>query len=139
MTASPDLSLSRTGAAATRAGAIAAVGSVLAVVVVGLVGKALGAPDVMQLSTPALATLTIVGVAVATLGWVLISRRHGGARLLRVLVPVVLLVSFVPDLLLGVSGTAWGAVATLMCAHLAVFLVTIPVLARMLPPEAFAR
>lgn len=117
MSASADQSVSRhTRAAATRAGAAAAVGSVVAVSVVALVGKALGAPDAMQLTTPALATLTASGVAVATVGWVLIGRRTGGARPLRVLVPVVLLVSYVPDLLLGVGGTARSAVATLMCA-----------------------
>lgn len=124
---------------ALRAGTLAAVGSVIAVELVAVMGKALGAPAVSGLTPPPLAVFTIVGVAVATTAWVLIGRRPGGARLLRVLVPVVLVVSFVPDVLLGVGGTAWSAVVTLMLAHLAVFLVTIPVLLKMLAPSRLTR
>jgi len=115
------------------------VGSVIAVELVAVIGKALGAPAVSGLMAAPLAVFTIVGVAVATTAWVLLGRRSGGARLLRVLVPVVLVVSFVPDLLLGVGGTAWSAVVTLMLAHLAVFLVTIPVLVRQLTPSSLTR
>jgi hypothetical protein len=114
------------------AGAVAAAGSVIAVELVGAIGKAAGAEHIAALTAPALATLTIVGVAVATAAWVLIGRRPGGARLLSRLVPAVLIVSFVPDLALGLAGQGWAAVLTLMIAHAAVFAVTIPVLRTML-------
>lgn len=140
MSTSTDLSTPKaTGVRTARAGALIAVGSVIAVELVAVIGKALGAPEVSALTAAPLAVFTVVGVAVATAAWVLLGCRTNGGRLLRVLVPIVLIVSFVPDLLLGAGGTAWSSVATLMLAHTAVFLVTIPVLLRLLTPSSLTR
>lgn len=140
MSTSTDLSApTTTGMKVARVGALAAVGSVFAVEIVAVIGKALGAPEVSALTAAPLAVFTVVGVAVATVAWVLLGRRPNGGQLLRVLVPIVLVVSFVPDLLLGVGGTAWSSVATLIVAHTAVFLVTIPVFVRLLSPSRLTR
>ena len=55
--------------------------------------------------------------------------------MLRVLVPVVAVVSFVPDVLIAMSGTTWGAAVALAVAHVVVFAVTIPLFLRLLAPE----
>lgn len=119
-------------ARAAVAAGIAALGSVVAVEVVGIVGKAAGAPHVLQLMAVPLALLTIIGVVVATAAWVVIGRKN--LNLLKRLVPIVLVLSFIPDVALGAGGTAWSAVITLMVAHAAVFAVTVPILLTRLPP-----
>jgi hypothetical protein len=123
-----------------RAGVPAAVGSAVAAVAVAEIGKGLGAAHVQQLMPGPLIFLTVVGVAVATAVWIQISlRSHRPERLLARLVPVVLVVSWVPDVALGAGGKPWGAVATLMLAHLAVFAVAIPILMKFLAPDSIAR
>lgn len=69
--------------------------------------------------------LSVVGIIARTVGWcVICSRSRNPARALRAVVPVVLLLSSIPDLLVGVSkslsGTTWGAVIGLMLTHLLV-------------------
>lgn len=123
---------SRIRARAAVAAGIAAVGSVIAAEIVGIVGKAAGAAHVTQLTPAPLAMLTIIGVVVGTAAWVVIGRRN--PTLLTRLVPIVLVLSFIPDLALGAGGTAWSAVVTLMIAHAAVFAVTVPVLLTRLRP-----
>lgn len=53
------------------------------------------------------------------------------------LVPVVVLLSLVPDVLVGASGqmpgTSWGAVVGLMVMHLVVTIVAVPAYQRVLP------
>ena len=125
-------------ARAALAGGLAVVGSVVAVELVGALGKAAGATHVKEVSAGAVASLTSGGVLAATVGGGLIGRRRGGKTLLTRLVPIVLVLSFVPDMALGVSGTAWSAVATLLCPHAAVFAVTIPLFAKLLDPTELA-
>jgi hypothetical protein len=117
------------------AAAAAAIGSAIAAVLVGVIGQAAGAPSVKELSAGGLATLAVAGVVIATLAWAWIGSRVDGRRLLSVLVPAVLVLSFIPDIALGLTGTTWSAVATLMTAHAAVFAVTIPALIHWLPPR----
>lgn len=61
-------------------------------------------------------------------------------RTLNVLVPIVLLVSFVPDILVGVTralpGTSWTAVAALMVMHLVVAACAVAAYRRFLPARA---
>lgn len=61
-------------------------------------------------------------------------------RTLNVLVPIVLLVSFVPDILVGVTralpGTSWTAVAALMVMHLVVAACAVAAYRRFLPVRA---
>jgi len=99
---------------------------------VAAVAVALGAPVTFgPLTFPAYALFTAIGVAVGWFGWVLVSRRaRDPRRTLATLVPVVLLLSFVPDVLLLVfrfipETTTVGALA-LMVMHLAVAAIAVP-------------
>ena len=109
-------------------------GSVIAVQIIGAVGKAAGAAHIHELTPTALGLLTVLGVVTGTFAWVVIGSRPNGARLVTILVPLVLALSFVPDVALGLTGTAWSGVLTLILAHIAVFAVTVPVLRRRLNP-----
>lgn len=70
-------------------------------------------------------TVIVFGVIGGAIGWQLLrSRDTNPHRLLTRLVPLVLLLSFVPDVLIGVTkeatGTTWGGVLALMAMHIAV-------------------
>jgi uncharacterized membrane protein YbjE (DUF340 family) len=141
----PQVTAPATGVAATRlplgriavAGLSAAVGSAVTAILIATVAKAAGVSHAHQLQPVPLAVLTVLGVLVGTAGWVVISRRAASPQvLLRRLVPLVLVVSWVPDLLVGLGGVSGGAAFTLALAHAAVFVVTIPVLARQLEPAS---
>ncbi len=85
--------------------------------------------------------LTVVGVIAATVGWLVVrSRSRQAARTLRVLVPAVLLLSFIPDIAVGVSKsqphTTWGGVIALMIMHLVVAVAVVLALRTMLPVAA---
>lgn len=108
---------------------------VLAVVVnavVAAIAVAAGAPSGYgPLTIPALISMTAVGVLAGWVGWRLVQRRaRDPRRVLTVLVQVVVLVSFVPDVLLLVTrfipGTTTGAVLALMVMHLVVAAVAVP-------------
>ena len=126
----------RTSRRAVQAGLLAAVGSAVAVVVFAELAKAAGVSAEHQLRASSLIFTTVVGVVFGTIGWVMISARaENPRRVLRVLVPVVAVVSFVPDVLIAMSGTTWGAAVALAVAHVVVFAVTIPLFLRLLAPE----
>jgi hypothetical protein len=80
----------------------------------------------------------VLGLAAATAGWAIVrARATRPAAVLRVLVPVLTVLSLVPDVVLAVTGfipgtTITGAVA-LMLMHVTVVGVAVPVLARALP------
>lgn len=100
--------------------------------VIDAVATAAGAPsDYGPLTLPAYALFTVVGIAVGWLGWVLVQRRaREPRRVLTVLVPVVVLITFVPDILLLVfrfiPGTTTSAVIALMLMHLVVAGLAVP-------------
>lgn len=77
------------------------------------------------LSAPALILFTVVPMALGWFGWQWV-RRHAKnpGRTQALLVVVVLLVSFIPDVILAVTGfipgTTTPGVVALMCAHLVV-------------------
>ncbi len=124
---------------AVRIGALAAVGSAVAVVAFAEIAKAAGVSAEHQLRATSLIFTTVVGVVFGTLGWVLICARAGDPRrVLRILVPVVAVVSFVPDVLIAAGGTTWGAAVTLALAHVVVFAVTIPLFLKFLAPETIS-
>jgi hypothetical protein len=79
----------------------------------------------------------VIGTAAGAAGWSFVrSKAANPRRVLSRLVPIVLLISFVPDLLVGVSTTAgvsWGAVAALMAMHVVVATVLVTTLRRVLP------
>lgn len=104
--------------------AASAVVGILACVVIALIAEAAGAPsDFQPLSS--YPTLVVIGVVAGALGWNLVRHRSADPRrALTRLVPVVLVVSFIPDVLVGVTKsfahTTWGGVAALMIMHIAV-------------------
>jgi uncharacterized protein DUF6069 len=115
----------------------------LAAAVVAVLGNALiallvttFAPGGVEkgLQLPEYATLTVAGVLLATAGWALVRRFARRPRaVLRVLVPVVLVLSLVPDLALLAGGTSVANVVGLMLMHVVVAAALVPVLARVLP------
>ena len=126
----------RTSRRAVQAGLLAAVGSAVAVVVFAELAKAAGVSAEHQLRASSLIFTTVVGVVFGTVGWVMVSvRAKDPRRVLRVLVPAVAVLSFVPDVLIAMGGTTWGAAVTLALAHVVVFVVTIPLFLRLLAPE----
>jgi hypothetical protein len=69
--------------------------------------------------------LIVAGVMGGAIGWQLVrTRATNPSRLLARLVPVVLLLSFVPDILIGITkaetATTWGGVIALMAMHIVV-------------------
>jgi hypothetical protein len=111
---------------------VAAVFAVALNAAVAAVAIAAGAPaDYGPLMLPAFAMFTAVGVAAGWVGWSIVLRRaRDPRRVLRVLVPVVAVLSFVPDVLLlvlgFVPGTNTAAVVGLMVMHVVVVAVAVP-------------
>ena len=69
--------------------------------------------------------LIVVAVIGGSIGWQLVRTRFANPkRVLARLVPLVLLLSFIPDILIGVTkkeiGTTWGGVVALMAMHIVV-------------------
>jgi hypothetical protein len=95
----------------------------------------------MGLVVVAYAPLTVIGVLAGTLGWAAIRRYSARARsTLRVLVPVVVVLSFIPDLGLLFSGTADAInVAGLLVMHVVVAAVTVTTASRTLPLAGYRR
>ena len=117
----------------------AAVGSLIAVGVVALIVQALGVPGLHVFQPSAYIPLVVIGVIAGAVGWLIVVRFAQDARaVLTWLVPTVLLISFVPDVLLGMGllgGEAMtvGATIGLMIMHVAVAVVAVPVFARLMP------
>ncbi|BDI23948.1 hypothetical protein [Herbiconiux sp. L3-i23] len=99
---------------------------------------ALGAEPTGPLMPLAYLTLTVVGAIGAAVGWFLIVRRSQRPALtLRRLVPSVLVLSWIPDIVLGfIVNTAdgWLTVAALMVMHVATVAVAVGAYSWMMPP-----
>ena len=119
------------------AGLTAIVASLIGNTVIAQIALAAGASEDFQPLTPgAYGFLTVVGVIAGLVGWLLIRRTANAAATLRWLVPTVLVVSFVPDILVGFSdraGVSWGAVIALMAMHVVLTLVAVATFSRLLP------
>jgi hypothetical protein len=92
------------------------------------------------LMPPAFLTFTAIGVGVGYLGWRIVRRMfERPARVLRVLVPVVLVLSWVPDVILAITGFIPGTTVTgalgLALMHAVVVAVAVPVYARIAPVD----
>lgn len=128
---------SRTGIGAVALAVV--VNVVIATLIAYLIGRlaiALGAPaTTMQYQVPVLAVIILIASIIGAVGWSIVGRRSANPRaLIRVLAPLVLVVSLVPDLLLGVGGAAgWPAVIGLMVMHVAVAAITVATFSRLLP------
>ncbi len=81
-------------------------------------------PDFVPLQPGAYLFFTVIGIVVASVAWWLISRTSRAASTMRWLAPAVVLVSLVPDILVGVNdglpNASWTAVVGLMVMHLVV-------------------
>lgn len=121
------------------AAAIAVAGAANAVI--ALVAVAAGAPGTYApLTLPVYLAFTVFGVLAGYLGWRVVRRVAAHpARVLRVLVPVALVLSWVPDVVLAIvqfipGTTVTGAIA-LGLMHAVVVGVAVPVYARIAPVE----
>ena len=105
---------------------------------ISLLARALGASSRFQALTPAAyVPLTVVGIVLGAIGWGIVRRlAKDPRRLLGRLIPVMVVVSFVPDLaLLGGNqpGTSGLAVVALMVMHVLVATVAVLAYRRVLP------
>ncbi|MFI5907662.1 DUF6069 family protein [Dactylosporangium sp. NPDC051541] len=137
------LPAARTTWKATLAAAgVAIAGSLVVNTVIALVAKALGAPDEFQpLTFPVYGTLSVAGVLLSAVAWrLVVARSRDAARVLRTLVPVVLVLSLIPDVVLlatkGQPGTTTTGVVALMLMHLAVAAVAVPAYRRFMHPQS---
>lgn len=121
---------------------IAVAGALVVNTVIALVARGLGAPsEFMPLTLPVYGPLTVIGTLISALVWrVVVNRSAGAGRILRVLVPVVLVLSLIPDFLLLSSksqpGTTTGAVIALMLMHFGVAAAAVPAYLKLMPPRA---
>ncbi|MFF4490124.1 DUF6069 family protein [Streptomyces sp. NPDC001544] len=116
------------------AGAVAVLGNA----VVALLARAAGASgDFAPLHLSAYGPLTVFGVVLGAMGWAVVRRvAKNPAGLLRWLVPVLVVVSFGPDLSLlggGTPGSGPLAVAALMVMHAVAAVVAVAACRRVLP------
>jgi hypothetical protein len=118
---------------------VAVVAALIGNVIVAQVARAAGASkDFQPLTFGAYAFFTVIGVIAGLVGWLLIRRTANAAATLRWLVPTVLVVSLIPDVLVGFSdrtGVSWGAVVALMIMHVVVTLAAVASFARLLPTD----
>ncbi|GHH44319.1 DUF6069 family protein [Lentzea cavernae] len=88
----------------------------------------------MGLAIAEYAPATVIGIALGTLGWYLVRRFAGNPRkVLRVLVPVVVVVSWIPDLGILAGGASVVNSIALILMHAVVAGATVPTLSRVLP------
>lgn len=132
-------------AGSTRAGArplliavgVAAIPSAVIAAALSVAAGAAGVPALPQLTPPAVALFAGLGSAAAVIGWNAVRGRTSNPRaLLTRLVPLLLLLSFVPDVLLGVStarDTGLAPVLTLAAMHVTTVVITVAVCLRALP------
>ena len=103
---------------------------------VSLSAQALGAPqNGMPFQPIAYITLTVLAAVGGALGWRLVAARAARpARTLRWLVPATLLVSFVPDAYLGVTGSwTWPTVLGAAVMHVVTISIAVAIFAWQLP------
>ena len=113
-------------------------GSLLSAAIAALVSGVATIPPGFTPFTPGYIPLITLGDAVALVGWLLVRRKAASpASVMRALAPAAVLVSLVPDVLLGITkfeaGTTWPGVAGLMAMHLAVAAVAVTSYAKLLP------
>jgi uncharacterized membrane protein HdeD (DUF308 family) len=119
------------------AGVVAIVAALVGNTVVAQVALAAGASEAFQpLTVGAYGFFTVIGVIAGLVGWLLVRRAANAAATLRWLIPTVLVLSLVPDVLLGFSdraGVSWGAVVALMVMHVVVTVAAVTTFSRLLP------
>ena len=125
------------------AAVIGAAGGLVLNVLIAVLAKALfDIPDEFQQLTLAVyGPLTVLGAVIAAVVWhLVVARSRNASGVLRVLVPVVLVLSLIPDVMLLVNdsqpGTTTAGVVALMLMHVAVAAVLVPALRRFTPPRS---
>ena len=125
------------------AAAIGAVGALVINSVIALLAKAIfDIPDEFQpLTLPVYGFLTVVGAIVGAIAWhLVVSRSRNASRVLRVLVPTVLVLSLIQDVMLLVNesqpGTTTAGVVALMLMHVGVAAAAVPAFRRFIPPQS---
>ncbi|MFD9704477.1 DUF6069 family protein [Lentzea sp. NPDC059081] len=114
----------------------AAVVSIAVNALIALVaGKIIPADAVRKgLSLLEYAPATVIGILLGTLGWYLVRRFAGNPRrVLRILVPVVVVLSWIPDLGIMAAGATFVNSLALILMHVVVAGATVPTLSRVLP------
>lgn len=90
--------------------------------------------DRKGLSLAEYAPATVIGIALGTLGWYLVRRSaRNPRRVLRILVPVVVVLSWIPDLGILAAGATVANSVALIAMHAVVAAATVPTLARVMP------
>ena len=88
----------------------------------------------MGLALAEYAPATVIGILLGTLGWYLVRRFSSNPRkVLRVLVPAVVVASWIPDLGILAGGASIVNSIALILMHVVVAAATVPTLARVLP------
>ncbi|MDX3659277.1 DUF6069 family protein [Streptomyces sp. ID05-26A] len=88
----------------------------------------------MGLAVAEYAPATVIGIVLGTLGWYLVRRfARDPRRVLRVLVPAVVVVSWIPDLGILAGGASLVNSLALIAMHTVVAAATVPVLSRVMP------
>jgi hypothetical protein len=137
------LSDTRTRTSTPRAFALAVITAVVLATVVNTIVAAIahgaGASHKFPpLQFAAYTSLGLLGILFAAIAWTVIrSKSSAPAQLLSKLVPAVIVVSFIPDILVGVNKseahTSWGAVIALMIMHLCVAAIAVASFTKFLP------
>jgi len=101
---------------------------------IAVLARTMGAPDGFDpLRFPSYVFPTALGVLAGAIGWGAVRRfSRDPERLLRRLVPSVVVISLVPDFFLFGEGGATGVVA-LLVMHVAVAVIAVPVYRRIMP------
>ena len=121
-----------------------ATAAVLAAVLTGAVNSAVavaavavGVTAVMPLNPPIDIAFSVLASIAGAIGWTIVNRRADDPRrVMAWLAPLVLLVSFVPDVLLAVataSSTGIAPILALSLMHVTTIVIAIGVYARLLP------
>ncbi len=125
------------------AAAAAAAGALVVTSAIALLARALFEipAEFQQLTLPVYGSLAVLGAIVGAIGWhVVVARSRNASNVLRVLVPAVVLLSFIPDAMLLVTdsqpGTTTAGVVSLMLMHVGVAAVAVPAFRRFIPPRS---
>jgi Ca2+/Na+ antiporter len=119
------------------AAVIAAAATGLVDALIGVVALALGAKATLTLSPGPDVAFAVIASIAGAIGWTIIARRaNNPRRALKIIAPVVLLLSFIPDVLFAagtVAQTGWAPVAALVLMHIATISLALATYAAVLP------